>query len=682
MFQLIRSNRGQASVMIGMMMLTFLLFFTFVVNTGMLVQAKINLQNAADLAAYAGAATQARQLNDISYLNYEMRRQYKKFLFRYYVMGNVAQKGFPSAPGGPTAHVWSPDNGVTLYNVPAVCLIFNANDNYCQLGKLPPIVGTPNNGVDLINSTLNEQLAALEGIRELNCGRIAQSNLDVLLLWLYNTDPTLATIQSQLSDPNAKGIINVTTAISQGLGLVPREIILNQRIKTLEGYVNAIPQTAVTVTTAQGLKTAPDPNANERTIQAFYSAFYTLGPNVFDDQFVEMDELMPTSGSQANLLALKPVQGNFDAYAVGYEQLPTPGTTGNTCSATMVPVTVKTVPLGVEKDPTVLTYYAVRLKAQAQILFSPFGPMNIKAYAAARPFGSRIGPEIAGDNAATALGYSAQANVSGVFASQTMAGYVPNLPVDTGDSAAQGKGWDTQLVLGTLYQAMFGSSPAAGASQTIGQNNAASGYQAAMVPNPYEGGFYNIMNDQVNDPFVVNFDTNHQIKFWAPIFPPGQQGTLQQDVKTALQDIFTTPNTAGVKNTFAPTAAASDAQLQTSLINTMLTYLNSLSQPGGGENGEGMNIVVLQDPFTGSNGQPLALSPNFMATDPNQYRTSWVTTNNSAYTATGRVGYSVKFVSFDSLLNPKSSTDGSTMFTNSLPIDNEAETDGIKSIQH
>ena len=46
------------------MTLTFVLFLAFVVNTGMLVNAKINLQNAADLAAYAGAATQARPADD------------------------------------------------------------------------------------------------------------------------------------------------------------------------------------------------------------------------------------------------------------------------------------------------------------------------------------------------------------------------------------------------------------------------------------------------------------------------------------------------------------------------------------------------------------------------------------------------------------------------------------------
>ena len=51
-----RGERGQAALIIAMMTTTFLLFIAFVLNIGMLVNAKINLQNAADMAAYAGAA--------------------------------------------------------------------------------------------------------------------------------------------------------------------------------------------------------------------------------------------------------------------------------------------------------------------------------------------------------------------------------------------------------------------------------------------------------------------------------------------------------------------------------------------------------------------------------------------------------------------------------------------------
>src|ERR1700741_2233855 len=92
--------------MIGMIIMTFVLFFAFVINTGMLVNARINIQNAADLAAYAGAAVQARQLTHISYLNYEMRRQWKKFLFRVYVIGNMAHPSFVNMPlAGPVVYV-------------------------------------------------------------------------------------------------------------------------------------------------------------------------------------------------------------------------------------------------------------------------------------------------------------------------------------------------------------------------------------------------------------------------------------------------------------------------------------------------------------------------------------------------------------------------------------------------
>src|SRR6188768_3842232 len=123
-----KNVQGQASLMVAMMMMTFILFFAFVINTGMLVNAKINLQNAADLAAYAGASVQARQLTQISYLNYEMRRQWKKFLFRIYVVGNMSQDSFPrNGGGGPM--VYKPTTTGTDYGVPTTCVIFNQNDN-------------------------------------------------------------------------------------------------------------------------------------------------------------------------------------------------------------------------------------------------------------------------------------------------------------------------------------------------------------------------------------------------------------------------------------------------------------------------------------------------------------------------------------------------------------------------
>ena len=154
-----KNQRGQAAILMGMMILTFLFLFQFVINTGLLVNAKINLQNAADFAAYAGAATQARQLNQIGYLNYEMRRQYKKFLFRYYILGNIAQQSAPPnrrqgesiTVGGD--RIWKPRfNQPDEYGVPAVCIIFNAQDNYCQVARTATIDIPPLNPVDPISN--------------------------------------------------------------------------------------------------------------------------------------------------------------------------------------------------------------------------------------------------------------------------------------------------------------------------------------------------------------------------------------------------------------------------------------------------------------------------------------------------------------------------------------------------
>ena len=50
-------------------------------------------------------------------------------------------------------------------------------------------------------------------------------------------------------------------------------------------------------------------------------------------------------------------------------------------------------PLGFVKNPDILTYYAVKGESYFTGLMSPFtSPIKMVAYAAAKPFGGRIGP--------------------------------------------------------------------------------------------------------------------------------------------------------------------------------------------------------------------------------------------------------------------------------------------------
>src|SRR3989344_5403987 len=100
---LLRRADGQATVFMAIFITSMILVFAFATNIGMLVHAKINLQNAADAAAYAGAAVQARQMTAIAYLNWEMRRAVKQFLFNWMVRGNRAQSCFPANSNGTTS---------------------------------------------------------------------------------------------------------------------------------------------------------------------------------------------------------------------------------------------------------------------------------------------------------------------------------------------------------------------------------------------------------------------------------------------------------------------------------------------------------------------------------------------------------------------------------------------------
>jgi len=674
--------------MIAIMMSTFILLFAFVINTGMLVNAKINLQNAADLAAYAGAAVQARQLTQIGYLNYEMRRQYKKFLYRIYVIGNMAEKSFPTSnPDGASAKpaVYSPD-GNGSYGAPTTCVIFNSNDNYCQLTAIPPIQIPPPNVLDAITSTLSGQLQAIENIRQNNCRATGTTNLMLNMLWLYNANPNLNLSAMAGMDQVQQNTAGILQNLGSGIGLVPREMLLRWRIKTLNGYVNAIPQMNLTKETVDGFSKQFDTAGYERTIQAFYSAYYTLGNHTFAGNTITMDELMPSSSTNANLLLLHDIKDQFDTYAIDFDLGNGVGApansatlnssanpTGTTCTPKSVPLTLpQPLIFGVYKDPTVLTYYAIRLTATAQVLFSPFGNIQMKAYAAAQPFGSRIGPTSQDVSFTTAPGSQA----TNVTNSMNLVQKLPNLAVRAQDSTGRGSGWDTVEVQGQMYQALGLSGNGTNAiSFTMLQE----AYQAAMAPTPWEGNRYTIINDQGGDPFMKNFDTNNLAAFWAPIYPPGTNFTSSDNLVSAIQEFFS-GDVSSTQGNFGQNGSASLSSILTTIKSNLQTYLGSTLSQGQGENMEGTNIVRITNPFMQLNSTPI-LGNALTTVSPTAIKTAWNNVNRSDFKQLGRTGYSVKFISFDSLTNNKLTTNGETTWSNSINMDAEGQQD-IPFIKH
>ncbi len=646
------------------MLMTFLLFFVFVINIGMLVNAKINLQNAADLAAFAGGAVQARQLNQISFLNYEMRRQYKKFLFRTNVMGGMATKTFSAKQQG--QREWGPEPG-TPYNpnAPAVCIIFNSADNFCQLAKLSAIPLPNPSPLDQIQNTLVDQLTKLEQIRQDNCKNISATNKQLLLYWLFNTDPYFDGVNP---DPKIANILRVIKGLASGLGIIPKEVLLKQRIETLKDYVNFPPQKGVTVSSAGRLKSAADVAARERTIQAFYSAYYTLGEHTFPADGITMDELQPET-----VLAIKPIKAEFDVYAVESGPAPSANSKAKDCVSAPLPIKIpNAIPLGFYKDPKVLTYYAVRVTAKAQILFSPFGDLTMKAYAAAQPFGSRIGPVIEDGNAV----FTRPAECpNSMHSTDPCVGRVPFLAVGTSGY----KDWEQAEVIHAFANKLKeqGGAGSQGQTQVIDQAAMERAYQAAMVPNPIEKGKYNIIND-LGDSFMNFFDDTQVHAMWAPVISPEKLASG----KTAEQEVLDIVNSINVPQ--GQSGGDVSEEIKQLLKDGLSAYIQKLNQ-GKGEDGESMNVAILRNPFTikGQADKIAGLPGEIFMQNPLDVRTSWNMPKREDFRKNGRTGYSVKIVSFNTLLTKNGvTTDGQGQtWTNNLPLDAEAEGD-LPVIQH
>ncbi|MEW6056778.1 MAG: pilus assembly protein TadG-related protein [Bdellovibrionota bacterium] len=639
-----RRHGGQISVLMVLSLIPMFTLFAFVVNIGMLVNAKISLQNAADFAAYAGAATQARQLTHISHLNYQMRQAYKKFLFRYYVMGNLSLRCFPREAGQPPApgcntngvadipFVWenpSGSNAPGFPGVPVVCIALSTDSNPCQLARAVPIVTRPPCiSADPTCQALINASTAIADIQRTSCRANSAINVEVLTHWLYATDNQL---QLQ-SNTNLQGLID-------DIGLVTEELLLRSRIKTIEAYINAPPQARLSTVQARRLEEAVDQATTERTILAYKSAIGNLNERVFDLDSVEMSELLPSQP----LLELREIRPRIDT---GYAFMDgdDPSAPGG-CD--MKAEFIQSNPIvGVAKKPNSYVYYAVKLTAQARLLFNPFPfgnpdeSIELTAYSAAAPFGSRIGPDISESDFVR----QGTPSINGV--NQTPVNY-PWLQLGKDLS------WEHSQVLRAFRSLLRGDgSNGSVAGGAVGKQDLDRGLRAAMFPEENEIGQYNIPvdTDTINSdeahemiPYYRNNPGEHYT-FWAPLMPIGGTDEFTQRMRGELEQVVFSLTAAGNVTTQVK-------QVLVDRFNTQLqTYLGRLPSE------RNFNIARIPDPlsqrFWGNNpipGIPGKIAGPAESVGP-RIASSFTTSHDRTYYENGRDGYSVKFIPFKMLV--------------------------------
>lgn len=471
-----KKSKGQLSIFLAMCVISIITMLAFVVNVGLYVKARINLQNAVDSAAYAGAASQARMLTNIAYLNWELHNTYKEWMMKYYVIGNLSMSH--TRPGGYgyatdpklmifrqrklTGSAVAEAGAYDAYNFPSICIHFGSDNNICEIARVPGIPRFESVGIPGVSEKQEAFLDEISKTKSKDCSERTVLNWGVAALWAYGTGTTSA----------LKGVPSVA---SNRVGAWVQALELAMRIRNLEIMVNRPP---VKGSICAG-NCDVDINSlsseygntpfNERPIKAFLSAYKNLGGDPQSSggeglikQTFKLYELAPTpfnaspnslSGfllkgsntylgggetfSEKHYLDLQAIPLNlvtfFTSFVVAAGSQVAGVTADGACQSSKTALPVPGYIFGFAKNPDVVTYYAVKGEAKYTGLLNPFQDkeVTLRAYSVAMPFGGRIGPRFFDltTDSVTARSGSRKLSRSFVTGIKDLGAYKPGSPI-------------------------------------------------------------------------------------------------------------------------------------------------------------------------------------------------------------------------------------------------------------
>lgn len=417
-----RNEKGQVALFIALIFQVLFVFFAMMINVGLLVHHKINLQNSVDLAAYYAASKQAETLNAMAHVNYQMRQSWKLLNFRVKQLGSFgAQDGTYFYPGKLPGDNNVPDDKPTNL-VPGFCIDYpwfksvGDDTSYCnQSGNKSKAAGdiltithptapvSSNYKLDqvavldkgIVNffQRIDEAFKKVAGALADQCEFAVGVNYFALarFIWGYKQDIStrkrlflsLAENMSA-SDPIDLDGATYSTGISKTI--IKNLTYENKASLQSVQFYNSLsdPSCANPVPPAAMGYSAPAWVSEINIYPQFFPELGVCSSQMTELSLVRFDS--PDSDPRIAQAVASPtnpfqqINAWLDIYA--HENL-TNKTYYNTS-------------LGFEKNPNCMAYVGVQAQAQPNIPFSPFGAITIKAVAYAKPFGGTIGPWFAG----------------------------------------------------------------------------------------------------------------------------------------------------------------------------------------------------------------------------------------------------------------------------------------------
>ncbi len=412
----IRNAKGQVAIFIALIFQVLFVFFAMIVNVGLVVHHKINLQNSVDIAAYYGATKQAEMMNAIGHVNYQIRQAFKLMTFRYRVLGGAGAvdqpNGFPYTENNLVREGDQPPPYETTFCVAyAPFDMVTQTESYCRkTGSLNvPLPGIPtiaggfglaafNSGFQnvIANSATNFRNLARQSCK-FYMGKNWMQLAKFILTYkedIRNRRKLILGLANEVSQKTPKDLLGqsiksgVYHTLVNNLSYPNRESL--EPVYGTDGDGSATKQVEFKYlnSLAEG-RCQGQPSADRapdwiKEIYVYPSYAVTDGQCTGEHE-ISFDPSYLNAGGQ--------IAPPANASSVDAPMASTLAQYASELSATQGdPQELYRTVIGYEKDPWCVAYTGVSAATTPKIPFTPLGEVTIKARAFAKPFGGRIGP--------------------------------------------------------------------------------------------------------------------------------------------------------------------------------------------------------------------------------------------------------------------------------------------------
>ena len=422
-----RNQKGQVAVFVALIFQVVFVFFAMLINVGLLVHHKINLQQSTDLAAYYGAMKQAEILNVMAHVNYQIRQAWKLFTWRYRVLGTFGVSGVSNSSGQNTPGIkmpitWGQFNSVFKFDEnanPFKCPASFQNAKDINLTDVPFMcmghIGfkdwpAPDVGDETFCKVdcghMNQAATVIKGLSDVGSFKYKDANISVAV----NT--AIGTTNEQIKDrcesmgptslamlglfysnyyfdtSNRKKVIQI---LEKNLGLGETEILDLEGKKIFSGVENTLKNNlteanlsslnANSVTTFNGAKGQSDKILREITFD--YLNFFLLQCSYENKNASIAVKNLSDDEKSGAFHPNQPIWNKFKIKNPGFAEEIKNLFAQNSKSINT---------LGFEKNPWYNVYYGVKATSEPRIPFLPLSKIKLHAISFAKPFGGTIGP--------------------------------------------------------------------------------------------------------------------------------------------------------------------------------------------------------------------------------------------------------------------------------------------------